>query len=127
MDEEYDQGRVVGFEVLDDGRMVIADGVSNQIRIYSPSGQRLATLGGRGEGPGEFVGLSGLLVRADSLIVLDEAVQRLTVLHLEGEVLRTARIAGAPRALGALIPISSGRHIGIERGGTRPSEPEEIV
>lgn len=127
-DDEYHQGRVVGFVLLEDGRMVLADGENSEIRIYAPSGQRLRTLGGRGEGPGEFMGLSGLSSGpGDSLMAFDEAVQRLTVLTREGDVVRTARVAGAPRALGTVIPTVSGSFIGIERGGTAPTEPDDIV
>ncbi len=43
----------VGASRLDDGRIVVADAGSSEIRAFDASGVHLATWGGRGEGPGE--------------------------------------------------------------------------
>ena len=49
--------RVVGALRLDDGRIVIANGGSHQLRFYDPSGGYVGAAGGRGDGPGEFQGI----------------------------------------------------------------------
>jgi hypothetical protein len=47
-------GRIRGVLRLTDGRIVIADGTSNEIRIFSSRGELVRTEGGQGSGPGEF-------------------------------------------------------------------------
>ena len=39
---------------LDDGRIVVANIGTNELRVFGAAGTHLATWGGRGEGPGEF-------------------------------------------------------------------------
>ncbi len=39
---------------LPDGRIVVANGGSSELRVFGPLGTHLATWGGRGEGPGEL-------------------------------------------------------------------------
>jgi len=39
---------------LSDGRIVVADGGSMQLRTYTPDGRCVRAVGGRGRGPGEF-------------------------------------------------------------------------
>ena len=45
---------------LPDGRIVVANGGSQELRVFDASGTHLATWGGRGEGPGEFTGLGAV-------------------------------------------------------------------
>lgn len=58
--------------LLDDGRVAIGDSGSGLIRILSAGGAVLSTFGGRGEGPGEFTGLSSVVPgRGDTLLAQD--------------------------------------------------------
>ena len=55
LDEPAHQlSRVVGATRLSDGRVVVGDGGSGELRFFDAFGQYLATAGGKGEGPGEF-------------------------------------------------------------------------
>ena len=45
---------------LSDGRIVVADGASDEVRVFDPGGAHLVSCGGEGEGPGEFDALSGV-------------------------------------------------------------------
>ncbi len=45
---------------LSDGRIVIANGGTRELRVFDASGTWLTTWGGHGEGPGEFTGLYGV-------------------------------------------------------------------
>jgi len=45
---------IEGLAGLSDGRFVVVDGGSAELRWFSASGTHLLTTGGRGEGPGEF-------------------------------------------------------------------------
>ncbi|WP_419166246.1 hypothetical protein [Candidatus Palauibacter sp.] len=44
--------------MLPDGRIAVANGGSDEVRVFDPSGRHVATWGGQGEGPGEFSGLT---------------------------------------------------------------------
>ena len=39
---------------LSDGRVVVAETSSSELKVFDPTGTRVGTWGGRGEGPGEF-------------------------------------------------------------------------
>jgi hypothetical protein len=55
---------------MSDGRIVIADGASAELRFFGATGIHLMTSGGRGDGPGEFRDLSSISrFRGDSLAV----------------------------------------------------------
>jgi hypothetical protein len=62
-----------------DGRAVVADAQSALIYLLSQTGEVSATLGGRGEGPGEFSRISGLVaLEGDSFLVSDGGNARVT-------------------------------------------------
>jgi hypothetical protein len=66
---------------LPDVRIVVADGESNQIRVYGADGKHIASHGREGSGPGEYQWLQGLWrVGGDSLLALDERIAKVTVL-----------------------------------------------
>lgn len=73
--------RVRGAFRLQDGRIAVGNAGTNEVRIYRADGNHLRTLGGEGEGPGEFsfVRLAGTW--GDSLVVLDRRLRRVSVLH----------------------------------------------
>jgi hypothetical protein len=50
----YELSRVAGAARLSDGRIVIADGGSLQLRFFDSQGVFSNAVGGPGEGPGEF-------------------------------------------------------------------------
>jgi len=77
---------------LDDGRIVVADGDRLALRIFDSAGRPAGSMGGRGEGPGEFGYLHGLIHCNGELwaLVLPSAFSRSAraSLHgLEGELL----------------------------------------
>lgn len=54
LDPLYDLGQVTGALRLSDGRIVVANGATSEIRWYDGEGQHLATAGRKGQGPGEY-------------------------------------------------------------------------
>ena len=55
-----------------DGRLIVGDGASNEVRMYDSSGRFVRAFGGEGDGPGEFRNVSTLtLLRNDRLVVQD--------------------------------------------------------
>jgi hypothetical protein len=78
-DSAYQFHRVQFAGRLTDGRVVVADAGSSQVRWYSPSGVHRSTAGRRGEGPQEFLSFgNALLTSNDTLIVYDPRSRRAT-------------------------------------------------
>ena len=80
--------------LFEDGRIAMAEGQADEIRIYDASGNRLATIGRSGDGPGEFRGLAGIRLFADdSLLAWDSRgfrVGRLSVFAPGGAFVRAS-------------------------------------
>lgn len=89
-DPVYELHRATSSIRQSDGRIVVADVGSREIRAFGPDGRHAWTAGGRGEGPGEFRWLGRVLPFAgDSLIIHDFAGDRLTVFDSDGQFGRT--------------------------------------
>ena len=68
--EDYLLHQVIEATRLGDGRIVIANGYSLELRYYDPNGNHLFDVGGEGEGPGEFRSLNDLIrLPVDSILV----------------------------------------------------------
>ena len=99
--------RVVGALRLSDGRIAVANAGTNEVRIYDQAGDHLETWGGEGEGPGEFVGMTGMMHWAgDSLAVWDLRTRRITVFHQTAGYARNFPI---PTTEGMSLPRPEGR------------------
>lgn len=86
--------RVRGAFWLSDGSIVVANRGTNEIQVYDAHGSHLRSMGGHGEGPGEFsdvVSVSRL--NGDSIAIWDTQQQRLTVLAANGSVASTVRFS----------------------------------
>ena len=84
--EELSQ--VLGVARITDGRVVIANGGSTELRVFSPTGEFLRSIGRRGMGPGEFDGIQFMLRSADTLVVHDRQ-SRLQIYQPDGTLLRS--------------------------------------
>lgn len=74
-----------------DGSLVVADGGSREVRLFSASGEFLGSFGGRGDGPGEFRSLQAIDNAGDTLLALGRG--RVTVAAPDLAVVRTFRLA----------------------------------
>ncbi len=84
-EEAYQLNRVAGAVRLADGRIVVANGGSSELRYYDASGRHLRSVGGRGGGPGEFQHIRVLSrLAGDSLLVGDGGVARISIFDGEG-------------------------------------------
>ena len=79
--------RVRSLKQRPDGSLVLANRSNQEIRRYSSEGEFLGSLGGRGQGPGEFRNLQRLEIVADSVLALDYD-GRVTVVGPEMELVR---------------------------------------
>lgn len=79
-------GQVISLAVDDPGRIYVADLGAHTIRIFSPQGACLQTVGREGSGPGEFVMLAGVVRSRQILWAMDAGAHRLTVFDSIGAV-----------------------------------------
>lgn len=74
---------------FDDGRILIVNMGTNDLRVYSPTGQHMQTIGREGRGPGEFrYPRNAWIGPDDSLFVVD--IDRASVFDPEGRYIRSA-------------------------------------
>ena len=96
---------------LPDGRFVVADQGSNELRVFDASGIHTATWSRKGEGPGEFTQLAGIAPwPGDSLLAWNARPPGFTVFDPRGSVGRTFALPradrvtfAAPLGLGGII------------------------
>jgi hypothetical protein len=101
-------------EMDHEGRIYVLDQVAAELRVFSPDGAHLRTVGRRGEGPGEFSSPNGLLwVADDTLLVVDQQGGRYSFFTRDGEFVRSA-----PRPL---------NFFGIFRGGYHEGRVHEFT
>ena len=77
--------RVMGAFRHTNGSLVIADGGSNEIRVFNAAGNLIRTMGGSGQGPENFVNLQALWsAPPDTIVGFDMGSQRLAYWRLHG-------------------------------------------
>ena len=87
---EYQFGRIGGLEVLSDGRIVIVDALTHNVRFFTSEGDHIRTVLRKGQGPGELSSPGGLYKGpGDTLIVGDGSAARMHVLAPDGTYLET--------------------------------------
>ena len=99
--------------VLSDGRIVIANAGSNELRVFDAAGAHLATWGGEGEGPGEFTGLSGVEPwPGDSVVGWNASSWAISVFDSEGAFGRSFTLDSEAGALEPRDVLSDGSILG---------------
>ena len=90
---EYQLTRVAFAGRLSDGRIVMVDDGSSELRWFGPDGDFQSRAGGRGEGPGEFLRVvSAVVTPQDSIVLYDFRNQRLTWYGPDGALGRILRV-----------------------------------
>ncbi len=88
-------GQVASVALDGAGNVVVADLQSNEIRVFGPEGAHLRTLGGAGEGPGEFERLNGAWpIPGGTIVAVDNRVGRITRFGPDGELLGAEAFQG---------------------------------
>ena len=91
--------RVMDATILADGRIVVANSGSDELRFFDSTGSHLASRGGRGEGPGEFEGLHSVAPWAgDSIVAWFAPGMGVSVFDGEGTYGRTIAIDHTTRS-----------------------------
>lgn len=136
--QEYLLDQVRGALRLGDGRIVIANGRSSELRFYDAAGEHLHSAGGRGAGPGEFGNLEwATLLPGDTLLAYDGGNHRLSRFSADGEFVATTTpgdppMGGFPMILGAFPDGSILGKVAITGGEPPPQGvphrmPEEFI
>lgn len=87
---------VVAVRFLPSGGLAVLNRRTQQVRLYSAEGRLQATLGGRGDGPGELRDPIAMEVSGDSVAVWDWRQSRVTLFPLSGGDPRTVRLTPSP-------------------------------
>lgn len=83
--------------ILRDGRIVVVDMASDELRVFDALGSHLATWGGQGEGPGEFIDLYHVdRWPGDSVAAGDYRRESITVFDSDGKFGRIVRLESDP-------------------------------
>ena len=110
-DPNYELFGVTGATRLSDGRTVVANGGSNELKVFDAEGTYLASWGGSGEGPGEFgiMAPSGLqLWPGDSVMGSGAFQRRVSLFDSEGNHGRTFNLGDGYEHVVAVVADESG-------------------
>lgn len=88
-EEAYLFGSINGLEVDGQGRIFVLDRQAQEVRVYSPQGEHLLTIGGPGEGPGEFQRPDHIRIMGDGRILVRDGRWRFSLFTPEGAFLET--------------------------------------
>lgn len=94
--------QVRGIELLPGGGVAVANRGSEEVRVFDAAGGHTLTFGREGRGPREFLRLSMLQDRADSLVVYDSGNDRFQLRDASGAFYRSFRLEWFT---GALLPV----------------------
>ena len=89
---EYLFSRVEGVVRLPDGKIVVGDGASGEIRFFDESGGFVRTAGGSGQGPGEFEYLRGLERCGGDFLLAYDLNWQAKVFDADGRLQRELRL-----------------------------------
>jgi hypothetical protein len=99
---------MMGAATLTDGRIVVANAGTQELRWFDGAGTLVARAGGEGQGPGEFTGLTSIgLLPGDSVIAYDGRQRRFSVFDASGAFVRSAPFDGDERP-GMRFPVFMG-------------------
>ncbi len=99
--------------VLPDGRIVIANAGTSELRVFDAAGVHQGTWGGDGEGPGEFTSLWGVEPwPGDSVVAWNRWTWAISVFDAEGAVGRSFALDSEPRALEPRVVLKDGSILG---------------
>lgn len=92
-DPDYQLYQVYDGRRLGDGRIVVANAGSSELRFYDGKGRFKGSAGRKGGGPGEFQGLADVWALAnDSLLTYDFRNDRISFFDPSGEFLRSFQL-----------------------------------
>ena len=110
--------RVADAVRLPEGGIAVADGGSQEIRVFAASGRHVASFGGQGAGPGEFQMVTTLaLTPNETLVAYDRQRFRVSEFSKDGTLVGTTEVgaqatSGEPVLPTGLVPTRRGTLVG---------------
>jgi len=111
-----------------DGNIYILDSANARVQKFGPDGKYLATIGRKGQGPGEFIFPDTLSVDRDgNLVVADSPQNRVHIIIGGGKDVRSLVVN--EMLISGLRPLPSGEFVGRAStySGPRPGQPAKSV
>jgi len=106
--------RVTGIAPLGDGRVVVGMNAPPQVLVFEENGSLVGSLGGEGDGPGEYASVFSLAdLPGDSIGVWDPYRRRLLVFTEDGRPEREIDFSSV-----VPIPLGAATNVGVESGFT---------
>lgn len=97
---DYQFHEIVGLVRLSDGRIVVANAGTSEVRFYDHAGRHLFNAGGPGNGPGEFRELASLdVLPADTLVIFDSGNRRISLFDPTGGFIRSWTVESLGRGV----------------------------
>lgn len=130
-DERYELDLVRGVARLSDGSVAVADRGTAGVRIFSPAGEYLRSMGREGEGPGEF--RDPYLMWAlpgDTLWVGNLRPWHFNVFTADGDFVRLVRLNppyANPSRGGGVLSNGSSVNVRMEGGGEDYRTPRDVL
>jgi hypothetical protein len=94
-DAVYELFQVQGAVRLPDGTIIVLNAGTNELRSYDGDGRHRWSVGGEGEGPGEFrIPTDIYVLGSDTIMVWDLQLRRMSVFHRDGSSVRSFSIRG---------------------------------
>lgn len=117
------------------GNLIVADDQALEIRVFTPDGGYLRSLGREGEAPGEFLTLRGAWPLADgSMLALDTRLNRITRFGAEGTTVGTANLSSPDDLIvlpigpgGAAAVLSIATSFGVPSSGSLAGSLEDVM
>lgn len=104
----YLLSRVGDVRRLVDGRILLTNGSSAELRVYDPDGSFAGSIGGEGDGPGEFRWPDWFrTIRGDSLLVHDRRLRRISIFSPQHRFVRSINL---PSISGQALPNAVGAY-----------------
>ena len=127
----YQFYHITGALETSDGQIVVANSGTSELRLYSRDGRLLRTVGGSGDGPGEYRYLRSIFrLAGDSIVAVDAIARRVTLYSPDGSLVRTWPLVelGPFTAPPPVARLSDGRWLTItSRTVGRPPDPVEFI
>jgi hypothetical protein len=117
-DPDYALSAVGDIRIGPAGEMYVWQDMAYRLIVFDATGQRQYAVGGRGSGPGEFLGSTNWTWVADTLAAFDRMQQRFSFFLADGTHVRTGRILSTSSASNVLLDrfLGDGSITGVVRG-----------
>ena len=116
---DYPLQRVLGLLPADDGSILVRQARSQELPVFGGEGELVRVIGGRGEGPGEYLSIDAMGWLGDTLWVGDWRLRRVTYQSAEGGFWSDAGYDVA--SLGVGLTSTSPFHLSGDWAATHPA------